>query len=180
LNSRRWASEWGNPYGWNNFYNRYRGTNVAYHSGGRYGRSDTYVNYRRRRYGSYRRGSNITSGRRQLINSNNVAYNNFTKTKKRKLRSNSNNNLVRNTRNNSTNINPKPTVKTKKVKNTRAVRTTNTIRSNKSTRTTRNTRNSFPSSNTRSSFPSSNTRSIRSSSRSSGNPSSRIPARRKN
>ena len=42
-NNRRWSSnQWGNPYGWNNrygwnngFYNRYRGTNVAYHSGRR-------------------------------------------------------------------------------------------------------------------------------------------------
>ena len=179
-NNRRWSSQWGNPYGWNNFYNRYRGTNVAYHGGGRNGRVDTYVNYRRRRYGSYRRGSNNTLGRRQLNNSNSVAYNNFTKTKKRKLRSTSNNNLIRNTRNYTTNINPKPTVKTKKEKNTRTVRTTNKIRSNKSTRTTRNTRNSFPTSNTRSSFPSTNTRSTRSSSRSSRNSSSRIPSRRKN
>ena len=39
-NNRRWSSnQWGNPYGWNNrygwnngFYNRYRGTNVAYHN----------------------------------------------------------------------------------------------------------------------------------------------------
>ena len=39
-NNRRWSSNrWGNPYGWNNyygwnngFYNRYRGTNVAYHT----------------------------------------------------------------------------------------------------------------------------------------------------
>lgn len=42
-NNRRWSSnQWGNPYGWNNyygwnngFYNRYRGTNVAYHNGRR-------------------------------------------------------------------------------------------------------------------------------------------------
>ena len=42
-NNRRWSSnQWGSPYGWNNyygwnngFYNRYRGTNVAYHSGRR-------------------------------------------------------------------------------------------------------------------------------------------------
>jgi hypothetical protein len=42
-NNRRWSSnQWGNPYGWNNyygwnngFYNRYRGTNVAYHTGRR-------------------------------------------------------------------------------------------------------------------------------------------------
>ena len=42
-NNRRWSSnQWGNPYGWNNyygwnngFYNRYRGTNVAYHIGRR-------------------------------------------------------------------------------------------------------------------------------------------------
>ncbi len=42
-NNRRWSSNrWGNPYGWNNyygwnngFYNRYRGTNVAYHTGRR-------------------------------------------------------------------------------------------------------------------------------------------------
>jgi len=42
-NNRRWSSnQWGNPYGWNNyygwnngFYNRYRGTNVAYHRGRR-------------------------------------------------------------------------------------------------------------------------------------------------
>ena len=46
-NNRRWSSQWGNHYGWNNFYNRYRGTNVAYHTGGRNGRVDTYINYRR-------------------------------------------------------------------------------------------------------------------------------------
>ena len=42
-NNRSWSSnQWGNPYGWNNyygwnngFYNRYRGTNVAYHTGRR-------------------------------------------------------------------------------------------------------------------------------------------------
>ena len=36
-NNRRWSSnQWGNQYGWNNgFYNRYRGTNVAYHTGRR-------------------------------------------------------------------------------------------------------------------------------------------------
>lgn len=42
-NNRRWSSnQWGNSYGWNNyygwnngFYNRYRGTNVAYHTGRR-------------------------------------------------------------------------------------------------------------------------------------------------
>ena len=42
-NNRRWSSnQWGNPYGWNNyygwnngFYNRYRGTNVVYHTGRR-------------------------------------------------------------------------------------------------------------------------------------------------
>ena len=42
-NNRRWSSnQWGNPYGWDNrygwntgFYNRYRGTNVAYHTGRR-------------------------------------------------------------------------------------------------------------------------------------------------
>jgi len=42
-NNRRWSSnQWGNPYGWNSyygwnngFYNRYRGTNVAYHIGRR-------------------------------------------------------------------------------------------------------------------------------------------------
>ena len=38
-NNRHWSSnQWGNPYGWNNgFYNRYRGTNVAYHRGRRSG-----------------------------------------------------------------------------------------------------------------------------------------------
>ena len=42
-NNRRWSSnQWGNPYGWDNrygwntgFYNRYRGTNVAYNRGRR-------------------------------------------------------------------------------------------------------------------------------------------------
>ena len=46
-NNRRWSSnQWGNPYGWNNYYgwgngyswnnyNRYKGTNVAYHRGRR-------------------------------------------------------------------------------------------------------------------------------------------------
>ena len=42
-NNRRWSSnQWGNSYGWNNyygwnngFYNRYRGTNTAYHTGRR-------------------------------------------------------------------------------------------------------------------------------------------------
>ena len=48
-NNRRWSSNhWGNTYGWNNYYgwgngygwnnyNRYRGTNVAYHRGRRSG-----------------------------------------------------------------------------------------------------------------------------------------------
>ena len=42
-NNRRWSSnQWGNNYGWNNgFYNRYRGTNVAYHSGRRSGVGNT-------------------------------------------------------------------------------------------------------------------------------------------
>jgi hypothetical protein len=39
-NNNRWSSNswngWGNGYGWNN-YNRYRGTNVAYHRGRRSG-----------------------------------------------------------------------------------------------------------------------------------------------
>jgi len=46
-NNRRWSSnQWGNPYGWNNYYgwgngygwnnyNRYKGTNVVYHRGRR-------------------------------------------------------------------------------------------------------------------------------------------------
>ena len=41
-NNRRWSSNsWNNPYGWNNYYgwgngyNRYRNTNVSYHSGRR-------------------------------------------------------------------------------------------------------------------------------------------------
>ena len=168
-NNRRWSSQWGNHYGWNNFYNRYRGTNVAYHTGGRNGRVDTYINYRRGRYGSSRRGSYNTSGRRQLNNSNSVAYNNFTKTKKRKPRSTGNNNLIRNTRNNTTNINPKSTIKTK---NTRTVRTKRTVRTR--TKNTREpNRNNRTTRNTRSTFPSSNTRSTRSSSRSFGSSSSR-------
>ena len=50
-NNRRWSSnQWGNPYGWNNyygwnngFYNRYRGINVAYHTG----RRGSVINQRR-------------------------------------------------------------------------------------------------------------------------------------
>lgn len=146
-----------NIYGWNNNYNRYRGTNVAYH--------------RRGRYGSYGRRSNNVVGR-QLNNSRSVAYNNFTRKNKRRLRPTRNTNTIRNTRNTTSNIKPKPTRGTKKVKNTRTVqpkrtvrtRTKNTIEPNRNTRTTRNTR---------STFPSSNTRSTRSSSRSSGSSSSR-------
>ena len=61
-NNRRWSSnQWGNPYGWNNyygwnngFYNRYRGTNVAYHTG--------------------RRGNTRTINRR-VVNNNRVVTN---------------------------------------------------------------------------------------------------------
>ena len=55
-NNRRWSSnQWGNYYGWNNgFYNRYRGTNIAYHTG--------------------RRGNTRTINRR-VVNNNRVVTN---------------------------------------------------------------------------------------------------------
>ena len=59
-NNRHWSSnQWGNPYGWNNyygwnngFYNRYRGTNVAYHTG--------------------RRSNTRTTANRRVVNNNRV------------------------------------------------------------------------------------------------------------
>ena len=52
-------NQWGNPYGWNNyygwnngFYNRYRGTNVAYHTG--------------------RRSNTRTTANRRVVNNNRV------------------------------------------------------------------------------------------------------------
>ncbi len=175
-NNYFYGNGWNNYYGWSNYDpygyqiygysyygNRYRRN--GYRRNGRYYSA---ANHRRGRYGSY--------GRRQLNNSRSVAYNNFTRKNKRKLRSTRSSNTIRSTRNTTSNIKPKPTRRTKKAKNTRTVRTTNTVRPNRNTRTTRNTRSTFPSSNTRSTRSSS--RSFGSSS--SGRSSSRSSSRRKN
>jgi len=71
-NNRRWSSnQWGNPYGWNNyygwnngFYNRYRGTNTAYHTGRRGSTMST-----QDRVGN---AAMIESSKRRVVNSNRV------------------------------------------------------------------------------------------------------------